>query len=165
MTRYRRQRVKLINVNQLIFNANKYPTFILVAPSTSFDDLPPELVERILEMSLRSCGYYWPGHVVSTFQSLINVGPFWKIICNSEKFLNLLPRIYIPCEDILPKARRGQNVRVNMQRIIKNAGSFSGLSIELKRILNHPQWNNAWLTLRLIGYGWFLIFNIEWKSK
>ena len=42
-----------------------------------------------------------------------------------------------------------------MQRIIRNAGSFSWLVLELKRISNNHQWNKASLDLivlyRMIG--------------
>ena len=42
-----------------------------------------------------------------------------------------------------------------MQRIIRNAGSFSWLELELKRISNNHRWNKATLDLivlyRMIG--------------
>ena len=77
----------------------------------------------------------------------------------------MLPRAYVPNEEILPKFKGGRIIRVNMQRIIKKAGSFSGLVIELKKILNSSNWNTAWLDLRLLSYGWYLIENIMWKKK
>ena len=52
-----------------------------------------------------------------------------------------------------------------MKRIIQNAGSFSGLALELKRITNNHPWNKAWLDLIVLSHGWDIIFNIFWKTK
>lgn len=122
-------------------------------------------MEKILKTALTSCKYDRPNYIVSVFQSLRSVCDFWKIIFDSSKFRAILPRVYIPYQEILPKSKANKSIRVNMQRVIKTAGSFSGISIELKTILNHPQWHTAWLNLSLLAYGWYLIEKIQLRFK
>ena len=54
---------------------------------------------------------------------------------------------------------------INMGRIINTFGSFSGIVIALKTIINNKKWNNAWIVLLLNENGWMLSENIFWKSK
>ena len=54
---------------------------------------------------------------------------------------------------------------INMGRIINTFGSFSGIVIALKTIINNKKWNNAWIVLLLNENGWMLLENIFWKSK
>ena len=108
-------------------------------------------------MVLKSCKYDWPSHIVTTFQSLRSVSNFCRIVCDSNNFRLMLPRIYVPYPEILPKPNKDNGIRVNLQRVIKKAGSFSGVAIELKKILNHQQWHKTWLNLRLLAYGWYII--------
>ena len=82
---------------------------------------------------------------------------------NSERAMRLLPQVYVLYTNVLPKSRLG--IRVNMQRIIQNAGSFSGLVLELKRIINNHRWNRAWLDLIVLWRGWYIITSIFWKTK
>ena len=56
-------------------------------------------------------------------------------------------------------------VKVNMQRLICNAGPFCGLVVELKRIIKHKRWNLAWIEMCLILFGWYIIENDFWKTK
>ena len=53
--------------------------------------------------------------------------------------------------------KKDKCIRVDMQKGIKKAGSFSGVEIELKAILNHQQCYKAWLNLGLLAYGWYKI--------
>ena len=82
---------------------------------------------------------------------------------NSERAMRLLPQVYVLYTNVLPKSRLG--IRVNMQRIIQNAGSFSGLVLELKRIINNHRWNKAWFDLIVLLHGRYIITNIFWKIK
>ena len=132
-------------------------------PCKSFGDLPPELIERILLTAIRDCGYVWPSHVVYTFNALRSVCKFWRIVLDA-KAMKYLPQVYFSHPDILPKSK-GPVVQVNMQRIIRNAGSFSGLVIDMKKILNSEKWNRAWLDLILLSHGWYIIINVWWKTK
>ena len=49
--------------------------------------------------------------------------------------------------------KKDKCIRVDMQKGIKKAGSFSGVEIEL----NHQQCYKAWLNLGLLAYGWYKI--------
>ena len=44
-------------------------------------------------------------------------------------------------------------------------GSMSGIVLELKRIINSPKWNTAWISLFAEAFGWYIIKNIVWNSK
>ena len=107
--------------------------------------------------------YEWPNHVVNNYDSLSLVDPFFKIILRRKGY-RYLPRVYIPCEDMLPKAVNGLRT-VSVQRMIRSFGSFSGVMIELKQILNHKNWNIAWLVLVFEKLGWYVIEKIFWKNK
>lgn len=78
----------------------------------------------------------------------------WSRLCESKKIINLLPQIYIPYREVVPNGHQQKEIRVNMQRIIKNAGSFPCLEIERKKNLNDAKWYNAWLILQYLSYGW-----------
>ena len=157
--------VTLLEINHLTGVSYLKNYFFISDRCTSIGDLPYELVEKILKLVLLSCTYNWPNHVVKVFERLRKVCNFWQLICDAQNIRELLPRIYVPHNEILPKSKFGKYTRVNMQRIIKKAGSFSGLSIALKSILNHHKWNTAWIDLRFIALGWYLIENIWWKIK
>ena len=75
-----------------------------------------------------------------------------------------LPQIYVPSQDILPKANKCM-AKVNMQRKIRSAGSFSGLVLELKRIIKHKRWNLTWIDMCLILFGLYIIENGFWKIR
>ena len=46
-----------------------------------------------------------------------------------------------------------------------NAGSISGLVIDLKEILNRERWNKFWIELCLLSYGWYVIKNVWCRTK
>ena len=70
--------------------------------------------------------------------------------------MNYLPQVYFSHLDILSKSK-GAVFRVNMQRIIRNSGSFLALVIDMKKILNSEEWKRAWLDLDLLSHGWYVI--------
>ena len=75
-----------------------------------------------------------------------------------------LPQVYFSHPDIFPKLKEAV-VRVNKERIIHNAGLFSGLVINMKKILDSEKWNRVWLDLVLLSQGWYVIRNLWWKTK
>ena len=89
---------------------------------------------------------------------------FWRIVLDESAAKNLLPQIYVS-QDILPKLKNNGEVQVDMQRIIRSTGSFSGLVINLKKILNKERWNKAWIELFLLSYGWYVTKNVCWRTK
>ena len=75
-----------------------------------------------------------------------------------------LPQVYFSDLDIFPKLKEAV-IRVNKERIIRNAGLFSGLVINMKKILDSEKWNRVWLDLVLLSHGWYVIRNLWWKTK
>ena len=131
--------------------------------SLFFHSLPPESIERILLAVIRGSSFNWPVHTFVTYHNLRNVCKFSRLILNLERAKQLLPQVYVPYNNVLPKNRLG--IKVNMQWITQNAGSFSGLVLELKRIINNHRWNKAWLDLIILLHGRYIITNIFWKIK
>ena len=76
----------------------------------------------------------------------------WKILVVPVRARQFLPQIYVPSQDILPKVNKCMT-KVNMQRKIRSAGSFSCLVLELKRIIKHKRWNLTWTDMCLILFG------------
>ena len=74
------------------------------------------------------------------------------------------PQVYFSHPVIFPKLTEAV-VRVNKERIIHNAGLFSGLVINMKKILDSEKWNRVWLDLVLLSHGWYVIRNLWWKTK
>ena len=101
---------------------------------------------------------------VKCTSSVRQVCQFLKILMLSKRARQFLPQIYVPSQEILPKANKGM-VKVNTQLLVCNAGPFSGLILELKRIIKHKSWNLAWIEMCLISYGWYIIENVFWKTK
>ena len=109
----------------------------------SFSNLPSELVEKILITTIRSCDNRWPSDIVYIFNSLRNVCNFWRVLLDGSAGTKLLPQVHVS-QDILLKPKKKDG---SMQRIIRNAGSFSGLDIDLKKTLNIERWNKACIEL------------------
>ena len=107
----------------------------------SFSNLPPEFVEKILITAIRSCENAWRSDIVYTFNSLRNVCNFWWVVLDGSAVTKLLPQVYVS-QDVLPKPKRNGD---NMEKIIQNTGSFSGLVIDLKKILNKRDGTNLGL--------------------
>ena len=80
-----------------------------------------------------------PLDLITYYNSVRQLCQFWKILMLSERARPFLPQIYVRSQEILSKANKGM-VKVNMQRLIRNAGPFSGLALELKRIIKHKSW-------------------------
>ena len=68
-----------------------------------------------------------------------------------------LPHLYISDPFALPKQRNSGEIFANMQKIIRSYGSMSGIVLELKRIINSPKWNTAWISLFAGTFGWYIL--------
>ena len=87
---------------------------------------------------------------------------FWQVVLGRSAVTKLLPQVYVS-QDVLPKPKKIGEIQVNMQTIIQNAGSFSGLVIDLKKILDIERWTKAWIKLFLLSYGLYeIILTIIW---
>ena len=74
---------------------------------------------------------------------MINAVPVFRLF--EKKGMDHLPRVYISDPFALPQQRNSGEIFVNMQRIIRSYDSMSGIVLELKRIINSPKWNTAWI--------------------
>ena len=74
-----------------------------------------------------------------------------------------LPRVYISDERVLNQKSRKRAVSV--QRLIKCFGSFSGVILELKGIINSSKWNHDWVGLLSDVHSWFIVTNIFWRKR
>ena len=117
--------------------------------------LSNEILEKILYMVLSSPGFMWPNHICHVFRQLSNFNTRVRSIC--KRFILRLPRIHSPSG--------GEDGIVSVRKIIKHYVSFSGLAIEIQRIISHPKWENAWLKLHYCGNAWFIILSILWGKK
>ena len=106
-----------------------------------------------------------------------NIAILKQIICLTFVTLNLknkrfneltqkrkdnLPRIYCNSE-LLPKPKSGKYI-VSIHSLIQKFGSFCGIVLEIKQIVNFSRWNSAWLVLIPDSHLWFTILNISWKN-
>ena len=89
---------------------------------------------------------------VKMFNVLRNVNQFWRIIADSQKFKQMLPRVFFSWTDCLPAVKDGK-VLVNMNKIIKTMRKGSGLVASLKEIISESRWHLAWLELLAQPYG------------
>ena len=129
----------------------------------SLEALLIEVIEKIFLYCLTTSSFVFPNHVCWTYSNAINALPVFKPF--QQMGLAHPPRIYINACDYLPKPRKNGELVVNIQRLIRNFGSASGIVMKLKRIVQSRFWNSVWLVLLSENYGWNIIKNIFWKKK
>ena len=86
---------------------------------------------------------------------MINAVPVFRLF--EKKGMDHLPRVYISDPVALPQQRNSGEIFANMQRIIRSYDSMSGIVLELKRIINSPKWNTAWISLFAEAFGCYKI--------
>ena len=96
----------------------------------SLEALLIEIVEKIFLHYLTTSSFKFPNHVCWTYKNAINALPVFKSF--QQMGLIHLPRIYINACDYLPKPRKSGELVVNIQRLIRNFGSASGIVTEVK---------------------------------
>ena len=128
-----------------------------------FDDLtchmyrlPNEIPTIIIDQVLISSNFSWPNHRCHVYNQLCNVNTRFQDI-TQRLALKVLPRIYFSSLGVAGK--------VSVKKILKMFGPSSGVVLELRRITSNKKWANAWLILRYIGLGWFLIMDIYWRNN
>jgi hypothetical protein len=58
---------------------------------------------------------------------------------------------------------RGHNI-ISVRKILTEAGWQSGVAVNIKFMLDHPKWMNAWLVLEGdADINWFIIVRVFWK--
>ena len=50
-------------------------------------------------------------------------------------------------------------------KVNKMLGSYSGVILELKRIINSSKWNHAWVVLLPDVHSWFIVTNKFWRKR
>ena len=93
---------------------------------------------------------------------MINAVPVFRLF--EKKGMDHLPRVYISDPVALPQQQNSGEIFANMQRIIRSYDSMSGIVLELKRIINSPKWNTAWISL-FAEFGWYIIKNIIRRAR
>ena len=105
----------------------------------------PELVKEILISTIRTCENTWSSHIDYTFNTLRKTCNFRRVVPDRSSVTKLLSQVYIS-QDILPKPKN----YFSMQSIMRDVWSFSGLAIDLKKILNIERWNKVSVELCLL---------------
>ena len=68
----------------------------------------------------------------------------WK---DPNRAIEFLSRMYFSNIKNLPKLRPNNQIHVNLQCIICAYGYMSGISLEMKRTVQHTRWNFSWIIL------------------
>ena len=86
----------------------------------------------------------------------------------SEQFRDIverlfpLPEIYLD-SSIFPDVPR--DTPISVRRLISLYGRYSGVGIEIRRIINNNKWHYAWLKITECENRWFRITSIFWRSR
>ena len=112
---------------------------------------------------MTASSFEFPNHVCWTYNNAINALPVFEPF--QQMGLDHLPQIYINACDYLPKPQKNGKLVMNIQQLIRNFESASGIVMELRRTVQSQFWNTAWLVLLSENYGWYIIKDIFWKKK
>ena len=85
------------------------------------------MIKKILLLAITTSTNSLHDHVVSNYESIEKVSKLFDIIVSSQ-CQKCLPNTLISNMDLLPRTNNGC-IRVSMQMMIRNFGSFSGLPI------------------------------------
>lgn len=86
--------------------------------------------------------------------SLRSVNRFFKYVVDK-----------VPCQTIyIPELEEKVQI-ISMRKILKIKGQYSGAVMALKKIVNTPKWDKAWLKLKPLRLGWFVVFAVFWTAK
>ena len=67
------------------------------------------------------------------------------------------PKVYIPELEQVTSTH-------SMRKLLQLKGKNSGAVIHLRDVINSRRWIHAWLLLKAIGLGWFVVSHIFWKK-
>ena len=99
--------------------------------------LPNEIWLKIIRAVLQQSDFK-ANHICFTFATLNLVNKRFNEL--TQKCKDNLPRIYCNPE-LFPKPKSGKHI-VSIQSLIRKFGSFSGIVLEIKRIVNFSHWNS-----------------------
>ena len=105
---------------------------------------------------------YLENHVYFVLDNLKLVNHrFFSLASNS---IEDLPRIYVKNPALLPKPKRQKYV-ASIMSLIREFGSFSGLVLGIKPMLNFSGWNSVMLVLLPCTHSSFIILVFCWKKE
>ena len=119
-------------------------------PEMSIIQLPIELIDYIIKLTVCSSDFSWPNHICYVYNQIYNVNSQFRECV--KKLRHRLPRVHLPL---------GNAGYISVAKLIRQVGSGSGLLLEVKKIISHPRCNTAWLKLYATGYRWFTILTIQ----
>ena len=84
----------------------------------------------------------------------------------STYFYEMIKEMKIPSPQIhiAPSVMGTVPNTLSVRKIIRRAGSKSGLAIEIRQIIKDSRWINAWLALNQVGIDWYEIKDILFKK-
>ncbi len=118
----------------------------------SWDNLPVELWDKILQFVISDSGMYLP---------LVRVCKMFKALV-----VPYAPRLYVN-EVLYPTFVPGSG-KVSMRRVKKYFGNWSALAISVRNlftVIGRNSSHNAWLLLKPKHNGWFQVEDAFWRSK
>ena len=124
-------------------------------------ELPYEISKQTLSHVISQSDFLWLDHKCRLLCRIRSVNrQFYKTM----KSLKLtLPRVYISDEQVLNQ-KSGKRA-ASVQRLIKRFGLYSGVILELKRIINSSKRNHALVVLLPDAHSWFIVTNIFWRKR
>ena len=87
-----------------------------------------------------------------------------QLFSSASKSIEDLPRIYVNNSELLSKPKRGKYV-VSIMSLVRKFGSFSGIVLDIRHMLNFSGWNSAWLVLLPCQHSWFIILEFPGKRE
>ena len=116
-----------------------------------FNKMPLEILEKIFIYAVAQSDNTFPAHLCCTVQSSVAAIPFFNAF--REKAMGFLPRLYVSDHTVFPKDKRAPGeIHVNLKRLSQFFGVHSGITMEVRRIINNPRWYCAWLVLLAKGH-------------
>lgn len=111
--------------------------------------------------------------IVDMILQFIFSGPKNRAIVDSDIALfntcRRFRRIVVPYPQQLSQIHLVKDIAPGWHSILslcRRFGKWSGLMIELRRIIHSNRWNHAWVYLMYIGIqAWFFVKNIKWKKR
>ena len=130
---------------------------------TNWDLLPNEIWFKIIRTVLRQCAFNGlENHVCFVLKNMKLVNH--RFFSLASKSIEDLLRICLNNPDLLPRPKRVKFV-VSIMSLIRKFGSFSGLVLHIKHMLNFSGWKFAWLVLLPCPHFLFIILGFLWKKR
>jgi hypothetical protein len=76
-------------------------------------------------------------------------------------------RLYInPYSEVVLKLHNITNCHLSVQKLLSTAGEWSGLSMIVRNMIQHPLWDHARIHIQREGkHGWFIVKRAYWLKE